>query len=555
MISISLDHLLFECIALLHFCSGGKTYYFVETYFLFVLEMNCFPCFSSNDSDEQDQEKVPVAQAGAPSSSDNADIAAHAFTFREMATATKNFRQECVLFDDGFGRVFKGTLKSTGQVVAVKQLDRNGIKGTKEFLDEVRILSPIKHPNLINLLGYCADGDQRILVYDYMPLGSLETHLLDAERAADKNPLDWVTRMKIATGAAQGLEYLHEEAKPPIIYSDFKSSKILLDDNYNPKLCDFGLAKLAESGNAAIPARVMGTYGYSAPEYASTGELTMKSDIYSFGVVLLELITGRRAIDPNRPAKEQNLVTWAQPIFRDPKRFPEMADPLLNKDFSVKSLNQAVGVAAMCLQEEPTVRPYITDVVAALSFLEFDAPNPPAPTASPDKESAKENDHADNVSSRSSSPSDHNADSCDHSDHEDNNDIISQSTEMPDGSSVDHEFEHDHSSSSGDEQYDDAENEPKSRTNTMKSTDSKTDKEMEDSEDESIYSSSSSSSDKKDDDDNDDDDELGEKKSSKTKKKVKSKIKSSIRHAAGTNKKIKNKWRKAKTVLHHKTKK
>ena len=140
----------------------------------------------------------------------------------------------------------------------------------------------------------------------------MHNYVEDAERAADKNPLDWVTRMKIATGAAQGLEYLHEEAKPPIIYSDFKSSKILLDDNYNPKLCDFGLAKLAESGNAAIPARVMGTYGYSAPEYASTGELTMKSDIYSFGVVLLELITGRRAIDPNRPAKEQNLVTWVR---------------------------------------------------------------------------------------------------------------------------------------------------------------------------------------------------------------------------------------------------
>lgn len=142
---------------------------------------------------------------------------------------------------------------------------------------------------------------------------SLHIYFEDADRAADKSPLDWVTRMKIATGAAQGLEYLHEKANPPIIYRDFKSSKILLDESYNPRLCDFGLAKLAEAGNTAtIPARVMGTYGYSAPEYASTGELTMKSDIYSFGVVLLELITGRRAIDPNRPANEQNLVTWVR---------------------------------------------------------------------------------------------------------------------------------------------------------------------------------------------------------------------------------------------------
>lgn len=135
------------------------------------------------------------------------------------------------------------------------------------------------------------------------------------EKSSDRKPLNWASRMKIALGAAQGLEYLHEEANPPIIYRDFKSSKILLDEELNPKLCDFGLTKFEESGSkttstSAVPPRVMGTYGYSAPEYARTGELTLKSDIYSFGVVLLELISGRRAIDPNRPANEQNLVTW-----------------------------------------------------------------------------------------------------------------------------------------------------------------------------------------------------------------------------------------------------
>ena len=132
----------------------------------------------------------------------------------------------------------------------------------------------------------------------------------NAARPADESPLDWATRMKIATGAAQGLQYLHDEANPPVIYRDFKSSNILLDEEFNPRLCDYGLAKVAESGStSSLPPRVMGTYGYSAPEYASSGELTLKSDVYSFGVVLLELISGRRAIDPDRPPNEQNLIT------------------------------------------------------------------------------------------------------------------------------------------------------------------------------------------------------------------------------------------------------
>ncbi|KAK1379218.1 putative serine/threonine-protein kinase PBL25 [Heracleum sosnowskyi] len=384
--------------------------------------MNCFPCFSSDksNSEEEDEEKqLPVAQpkeAGPPllpsQIPDKGDIAAKAYTFREMAIATKNFRQECLIFDDGFGKVFKGTLKPSGEVVAIKQLDRNGIKGSTEFIDEVAALSRLKHPNLTTLLGYCADGDQRILVYDYMPSGSLESHLL--ERPADESPLDWVTRMKIATGAAQGLQYLHEEAIPPLLFRDFRSSNILLDQEFNPRLWDFGLANFAESGNITgdVPPRVMGTYGYSAPEYASTGELTLKSDIYSFGVVLLELISGRRAIDPDRPAKEQNLVTWARPIFRDPRRFPEVADPLLRLDFSVKSLNQAVAIAAMCLQEEPTVRPYITDVVAALSFLDFNAKEPPSSISLPCsdnkslEDAADQGDQSDNQSESCSSNQD-----------------------------------------------------------------------------------------------------------------------------------------------------
>ncbi|KAL2336724.1 hypothetical protein Fmac_011170 [Flemingia macrophylla] len=298
----------------------------------------------------------------------NKNIAAQTFTFRELAAITKNFRQECLIGEGGFGRVYKGKLEKTNQEVAVKQLDRNGLQGNREFLVEVLMLSLLHHQNLVSLIGYCADGDQRLLVYEYMPMGSLEDHLLDLP--LEQKPLDWFTRMKIALDAAKGLEYLHDKANPPVIYRDLKSSNILLDRNFNAKLSDFGLAKLGPTGDKShVSSRVMGTYGYCAPEYQRTGQLTVKSDVYSFGVVLLELITGRRAIDNTRPAREQTLVSWAYPVFKDPNKYQELADPLLEGNFPIKSLHQAVAVAAMCLNEEPSVRPLISDVVTALSFL------------------------------------------------------------------------------------------------------------------------------------------------------------------------------------------
>jgi len=297
-----------------------------------------------------------------------ANIAAQTFTFRELAAATKNFRPECLLGEGGFGRVYKGRLESTGQVVAVKQLDRNGLQGNREFLVEVLMLSLLHHTNLVSLIGYCADGDQRLLVYEYMALGSLEDHLHDVP--PDMEPLDWNTRMKVAAGAAKGLEYLHDKANPPVIYRDFKSSNILLDEGFHPKLSDFGLAKLGPVGdNTHVSTRVMGTYGYCAPEYAMTGQLTLKSDVYSFGVVFLELITGRKAIDNSRSAGEHNLVAWARPLFKDRRKFPKMADPLLQGRYPMRGLYQALAVAAMCLQEQAATRPLIGDVVTALSYL------------------------------------------------------------------------------------------------------------------------------------------------------------------------------------------
>ncbi|MFS7943683.1 putative protein kinase RLK-Pelle-RLCK-VIIa-1 family [Helianthus anomalus] len=361
----------------------------------------CFPCFGESDNKGNGVKEVVKKDAGKEGSVGNqshhvsrvssgksksrvsldpkkeqmvvkegqtANIAAQTFTFRELATATNNFRAESLLGEGGFGRVYKGRLDSTGQVVAVKQLDRNGLQGNREFLVEVLMLSLLHHPNLVNLIGYCADGDQRLLVYEFMPLGSLEDHLHDLP--PDKEPLDWNTRMKIAAGAAKGLEYLHDKANPPVIYRDLKSSNILLNEGFHPKLSDFGLAKLGPVGDKThVSTRVMGTYGYCAPEYAMTGQLTLKSDVYSFGVVFLELITGRKAIDNTRAPGEHNLVAWARPLFKDRRKFPKMADPLLQGRYPVRGLYQALAVAAMCLQEQAATRPLIGDVVTALTYL------------------------------------------------------------------------------------------------------------------------------------------------------------------------------------------
>ncbi|KAF9605377.1 hypothetical protein IFM89_016954 [Coptis chinensis] len=313
----------------------------------------------------------PKSQAGSDSSKEPpipTDGSAQTFTFEELAAATKNFRPDCLLGEGGFGRVYKGHLESTDQVVAVKQLDRNGLQGNREFLVEVLMLSLVHHPNLVNLIGYCSAGEQRLLVYEFMPLGSLEDHLHDLRLG--KEPLDWNTRMKIAAGAAKGLEYLHDKANPPVIYRDLKASNILLGEGYHPKLSDFGLAKLGPVGDQThVSTRVMGTYGYCAPEYAMTGQLTLKSDIYSFGVVFLELITGRKAIDSTRAHGEHNLVAWARPLFKDRRKFPKMADPLLQGSYPMRGLYQALAVAAMCLQEQAATRPLIADVVTALSYL------------------------------------------------------------------------------------------------------------------------------------------------------------------------------------------
>jgi len=227
------------------------------------------------------------------------------------------------------------------------------------------LLGDLTHPNLVKLVGFCIEDDQRLLVYEFMPRGSLENHLYRRSL-----PLPWSIRLKIALGAAKGLAFLHEEAQRPIIYRDFKTSNILLDTDYNAKLSDFGLAKDGPDGDKThVSTRVMGTYGYAAPEYVLTGHLSSKSDVFSFGVVLLELLTGRRSMDKKRPNGEQSLVGWARPLLGDKKRLFQLIDPRLEGHFSIKGAEKAAYLAVRCLGRDPKARPKMSEVVEALKPL------------------------------------------------------------------------------------------------------------------------------------------------------------------------------------------
>ncbi|CAK7325698.1 unnamed protein product [Dovyalis caffra] len=299
------------------------------------------------------------------------------FSFGELKAATRNFRPDSVLGEGGFGCVFKGWIDEhsltaakpgTGVVIAVKRLHQESSQGHQEWLAEINYLGQLYHPNLVKLIGYCLEDDHRLLVYEFMPKGSLENHLF--RRASYFQPLSWNLRMKVALDAAKGLAYLHSD-KAKVIYRDFKASNILLDSNYMAKLSDFGLAKDGPTGSKShVSTRVMGTYGYAAPEYMATGHLTTKSDVYSFGVVLLEMLSGRRAIDKNRPSKEQNLVEWARPYLSSKRRIFQVMDARIQGQYSTSDAVKAANLAIQCLSAEPKYRPHIEEVVKALEQLQ-----------------------------------------------------------------------------------------------------------------------------------------------------------------------------------------
>ncbi|KAK2403470.1 receptor serine/threonine-protein kinase ALE2 [Trifolium repens] len=231
------------------------------------------------------------------------------------------------------------------------------------------MLSRLHHCNLVKLVGYYSnrDSSQNLLCYELVPNGSLETWLHGP--LGINCPLDWDTRMKIALDAARGLSYLHEDSQPCVIHRDFKASNILLENNFHAKVADFGLAKLAPEGRANyLSTRVMGTFGYVAPEYAMTGHLLVKSDVYSYGVVLLELLTGRKPVDMSQPTGQENLVTWARPILRDKERVEELADPRLGGRYPKEDIVCVCTIAAACVAPEASQRPTMGEVVQSLKM-------------------------------------------------------------------------------------------------------------------------------------------------------------------------------------------
>eukprot|EP00271_Cylindrocystis_brebissonii_P003263 TRINITY_DN1405_c1_g1_i1.p1 TRINITY_DN1405_c1_g1~~TRINITY_DN1405_c1_g1_i1.p1 ORF type:complete len:552 (+),score=118.29 TRINITY_DN1405_c1_g1_i1:770-2425(+) len=307
------------------------------------------------------------------------------FSYTDLKAATKGFSNDLMLGIGGFGSVYKGFVTVADEVkgkggwqarmeqkvelieVAIKRLDAKSLQGHREWMTEVSMLGLFDHPHLVKLIGYCAEEERRLLVYEYLANTSLDRFIF----GDDLPPLDWNTRLKVAEGAGRGLAYLHEEVEPQVIYRDFKTSNVLLDEEFNPKLSDFGLAREGPDGEMThVSTQVRGTAGYAAPEYLLTGHLTPKNDVWSFGVVLLELLTGRPCFDKSRPRKEQNLVQMSRPYLATPEKFHKLMDPRLGGAFPPRATQKAAELAKWCLSEDPNSRPLMSEVVALLAFLQ-----------------------------------------------------------------------------------------------------------------------------------------------------------------------------------------
>lgn len=281
--------------------------------------------------------------------------------FSVLESATGKFSENNILGKGGFGCVYRASL-DRGVVAAVKKLNCCRQEVEKEFENELDFLGKFRHPNVISLLGYCIHEDTRLLVYELMQNGSLETQLHGCSRGSS---LSWHIRLKIALDAARGLEHLHEHCNPLIIHRDIKSSNILLDSDFNAKISDFGLAIYGGNHNKE-DIKPSGTVGYVAPEYLLDGQLTEKSDVYAFGVVLLELLLGRKPVEKIGESHCQSIVSWAMPQLADRTKLPNIIDPVIRNTMVLGHLYQVAAVAVLCVQPEPSYRPLITDVLHSL---------------------------------------------------------------------------------------------------------------------------------------------------------------------------------------------
>ncbi|WJX67783.1 hypothetical protein P8452_52220 [Trifolium repens] len=305
-------------------------------------------CFGKKNSLERDLKSL--------------DIQTGLFTLRQIKAATNNFHISNKIGEGGFGPVYKGCL-SNGTLIAVKQLSSKSRQGSREFLNEIGMISALQHPYLVKLHGCCVERDQLLLIYEYLENNSLARALFGPEEHQIK--LDWSTRQKICVGIARGLTYLHEESRLKVVHRDIKATNVLLDTDLGPKISDFGLAKLDEEDKTHISTKIAGTYGYMAPEYAMHGYLTDKADVYSFGIVALEIVSGRS--NTLYPSKEEAfyLLDWAH-MLKEKGDLMELIDRRLGSDFNKKEAMVMIDVALLCTNVTSNLRPSMSSVVSML---------------------------------------------------------------------------------------------------------------------------------------------------------------------------------------------
>ncbi|XP_061339255.1 cold-responsive protein kinase 1-like [Gastrolobium bilobum] len=314
--------------------------------------MTCFPfLFSKVSSARQD----PDIDEGIHN--------VRVYPYKELRNATEDFSPAKKIGEGGFGSVYKGRLKD-GKIAAIKVLSAESKQGVREFLTEINVIAEIEHENLVKLYGCCVENNNRILVYNYLENNSLAQTLLG--RGHSSIYFSWQTRSRICIGVARGLAFLHEEVRPPIVHRDIKASNILLDKDLTPKISDFGLAKLIPSNMTHVSTRVAGTIGYLAPEYAIGGKLTRKADIYSFGVLLMEIVSGRCNTNSQLPIGEQYLLEKTWELYQR-KELVWLVDISLNGEFDAEQACKFLKIGLLCTQESPKLRPSMSSVVKMLT--------------------------------------------------------------------------------------------------------------------------------------------------------------------------------------------
>ncbi|KAI3455419.1 hypothetical protein Pfo_012082 [Paulownia fortunei] len=299
----------------------------------------------------------------------------HIFSFESLEMATNKFSSAHKLGEGGFGSVYKGKLPS-GQEIALKRLSRSSGQGLLEFKNEILLIAKLQHDNLVKLLGCCVKGQEKILVYEYMPNRSLDFFLFDPSR---RELIKWSNRMNIIEGVAQGLLYLHKYSRLRVIHRDLKASNILLDQNMNPKISDFGLARIfRKQESEANTKRIVGTHGYMSPEYAIKGVFSMKTDVFSFGVLLLEIVSGKKNHGCYHSERPLNLIGLAWELWVEGRAI-ELMDPTLDESNDKNQITRCINVGLLCVQDNATDRPSMTVVISMLTNESLQLPEPKQP--------------------------------------------------------------------------------------------------------------------------------------------------------------------------------